>query len=38
MTESTIIKRLKENQFVLIAEVGVNYYDIAKKLDRKSVV
>lgn len=32
MTESTIIKRLKENQFVLIAEVGVNYYDIAKKL------
>lgn len=32
MKESTIIKRIRENQFVLIAEVGVNYYDIAKKL------
>lgn len=32
MKESTIISRLKQNQFVLIAEVGVNYYDIAKKM------
>lgn len=32
MKESTIIKRLKEKKFVLIAEAGVNYYDIAKKL------
>lgn len=32
MKESTIIKRLRENQFVLIAEAGVNYYDIAKKM------
>lgn len=27
-----IIKRLSEGKFVLIAEVGVNYYDIAKKM------
>ncbi len=27
---STIINRLENGQFVLIAEVGVNYYDIAK--------
>lgn len=27
--ESTIIKRLHEGKFILIAEVGVNYYDIA---------
>ncbi|MCF0128409.1 MAG: N-acetylneuraminate synthase family protein [Pseudobutyrivibrio sp.] len=27
---NTIIKRIKENKFTLIAEVGVNYYDIAK--------
>lgn len=26
---NTIINRIKENKFVLIAEVGVNYYDIA---------
>ncbi len=26
-----IQKRIKENKFVLIAEIGVNYYDIAKK-------
>lgn len=26
---STIIERLKEGKFVLIAEIGVNYYDIA---------
>ena len=29
--ESTIIKRLEAGEFVLIAEVGVNYYDIAKQ-------
>ncbi|MCR5735393.1 MAG: N-acetylneuraminate synthase family protein [Lachnospiraceae bacterium] len=29
--ESTIIKRAAEDKFVLIAEIGVNYYDIAKK-------
>ncbi|MCR5591849.1 MAG: N-acetylneuraminate synthase family protein [Lachnospiraceae bacterium] len=28
--ESTIMKRLREGKFVLIAEIGVNYYDIAK--------
>ena len=28
--ESTIMKRLGEGKFVLIAEIGVNYYDIAK--------
>ena len=27
--ESTIINRLKEGRFILIAEIGVNYYDIA---------
>lgn len=31
--ESTIVKRLKEGKFVLIAEIGVNYYDIAAKLN-----
>lgn len=30
--ESTIISRLRNRQFVLIAEVGVNYYDIAEKM------
>ncbi|MEG1256984.1 N-acetylneuraminate synthase family protein [Clostridium sp.] len=30
---STIIKRAKEGKFVLIAEMGVNYYDIAKKMN-----
>lgn len=29
--ESTIIERLKEGKFVLVAEIGVNYYDIAEK-------
>ncbi|MCR4738974.1 MAG: N-acetylneuraminate synthase family protein [Lachnospiraceae bacterium] len=29
--ESTIIKRVTEGKFVLIAEIGVNYYDIATK-------
>ncbi len=29
--ESTICKRLEQGQFVLIAEIGVNYYDIAVK-------
>ena len=28
---STIIDRLKDGKFVLIAEIGVNYYDIATK-------
>ncbi len=28
---STICKRLEQGQFVLIAEIGVNYYDIAAK-------
>ncbi|MCR5421615.1 MAG: N-acetylneuraminate synthase family protein [Lachnospiraceae bacterium] len=28
---SRIMERLKENKFVLIAEIGVNYYDIAAK-------
>lgn len=28
--ESTIMRRLAEGRFVLIAEIGVNYYDIAK--------
>ncbi|MED4976437.1 N-acetylneuraminate synthase family protein [Heyndrickxia faecalis] len=28
----TIIERAKSGKFVLIAEIGVNYYDIAKKL------
>ena len=31
-TESTIIKRLSEGKFTFIAEIGVNYYDIATKL------
>ncbi len=30
--ESTIINRLKEGKFTLIAEIGVNYYDIAEKM------
>lgn len=29
--ESIIIKKALNNEFVLIAEIGVNYYDIAKK-------
>lgn len=29
---STIIDRCRNGQFTLIAEIGVNYYDIAKKL------
>ncbi len=28
-----IIERIKNKQFVLIAEIGVNYYDIASKLN-----
>ncbi len=31
MKESTIIRRALAGQFVLIAEVGVNYYDIARE-------
>lgn len=30
---NTIIKRANAGKFVLIAEIGVNYYDIAKKMD-----
>ncbi len=30
---SKIIERVLEGKFVLIAEIGVNYYDIAKKLN-----
>lgn len=30
---STIIDRCRANEFVLIAEIGVNYYDIAQKLN-----
>ena len=26
-----ILDRIKEKKFTLIAEIGVNYYDIAKK-------
>jgi len=33
MTLSTIIERCKQGKFSLIAEIGVNYYDIAKKLN-----
>lgn len=29
---NTVIKRAEEGNFVLIAEIGVNYYDIAKKM------
>ena len=31
-SKSTIIDRVSKNRFTLIAEIGVNYYDIAKKL------
>src|SRR5690625_2865288 len=31
--KSRIIERAKEGKFVLIAEIGVNYYDIASKLN-----
>lgn len=30
---STIMERLEKGEFVLIAEIGVNYYDIATKLN-----
>lgn len=33
MMNSRIIERASTGQFVLIAEIGVNYYDIATKLD-----
>lgn len=33
----TIEKRLQEGKFVLIAEIGVNYYDIAKKLNISNI-
>ena len=28
---SCIMERINQGKFVLIAEIGVNYYDIAKK-------
>ncbi|MDE6925151.1 MAG: N-acetylneuraminate synthase family protein, partial [Acetatifactor sp.] len=28
---NTIMNRIENRQFVLIAEIGVNYYDIARK-------
>ncbi len=31
-TKSTVINRLSENKFTFIAEIGVNYYDIAHEL------
>lgn len=31
--ESIILERAAKGNFVLIAEIGVNYYDIAKKMD-----
>ena len=31
--KSTIIERAQNGRFVLIAEIGVNYYDIAAKLN-----
>lgn len=34
---NTILERLANQQFTLIAEVGVNYYDIAKKLGISSM-
>lgn len=33
MNKSKIIERVKNNQFTLIGEIGVNYYDIATKLN-----
>ena len=33
MNKNIVEKRLKDDKFVLIAEIGVNYYDIAKKLN-----
>lgn len=33
----TIEKRLQAGKFVLIAEIGVNYYDIAKKLNISNI-
>ncbi len=33
MGKSVIRERLKEDKFTLIAEIGVNYYDIATKMD-----
>lgn len=30
MIKSIILERLHKNKFSLIAEIGVNYYDIAK--------
>ena len=29
---NTILERLEKNQYTLIAEVGVNYYDIAREM------
>ena len=29
---NTILERLEKNKYTLIAEVGVNYYDIAREM------
>ena len=33
MNRSIMIERIKKGQFTLLAEIGVNYYDIAKKMN-----
>ena len=33
MSNSKMIDRIKKGEFTLLAEIGVNYYDIAKKLN-----
>ena len=33
MNNSNIIDRIHRNEFTLIAEIGVNYYDVAAKLE-----
>lgn len=33
MNRSFMIERIKKGQFTLLAEIGVNYYDIAKKMN-----
>ena len=33
MNNNIVQNRLKDGKFVLIAEIGVNYYDIAQKLN-----
>ena len=31
--KSLVMNRIHNKEFVLIAEIGVNYYDIAKKMN-----